>query len=42
VTPDERAAAIYNTYYPLYRSLYPALKDQFAQLAEAVNKAHRA
>jgi xylulokinase len=42
VAPDEHAAAVYNTYYPLYRRLYPALEDQFRALAEAVDKAHRA
>jgi xylulokinase len=40
VTPNEHAAAIYNTYYLLYRRLYPALRDQFRHLAEAVDQAH--
>jgi xylulokinase len=31
-TPDEANARIYNTYYPIYQELYPALKASFARL----------
>lgn len=33
-TPDPGAAAVYNRYYPIYRSLYSSLKDRFAEVAE--------
>jgi xylulokinase len=36
VHPDAGAAASYDRYYPIYRSLYPALKEPFAQLAQTV------
>ena len=32
--PDEAAAKVYETFYPVYRALYPALKDCYAQTAQ--------
>lgn len=34
VTPQSRQAAVYETLYPLYRGLYPALKPTFDQAIE--------
>jgi D-xylulose kinase len=31
--PDAATAAVYAKYYPVYRALYPALKDQFAAVS---------
>lgn len=31
--PDAATSAVYDRYYPLYRSLYPALKNAFAEVA---------
>jgi xylulokinase len=33
--PDEETAAVYRRYYPIYRGLYPALKDSYVRLARA-------
>jgi xylulokinase len=33
--PNAEAGAIYNRYYPVYRSLYASLKDQFAAVTAA-------
>jgi xylulokinase len=33
--PDPARQALYNRYYPVYRGLYPALRDSFAAAAEA-------
>ena len=33
VEPDESAAAVYNRDYPLWRGLYPALKENFKAMA---------
>ncbi len=35
-TPVTEDAALYEKYYAIYRSLYPALKDQFAAIGELV------
>ena len=32
--PDEAAAKVYETFYPVYRALYPTLKDCYAQTAQ--------
>ncbi len=37
--PDPTAHAQYQKFYPIYRALYPALKDQFAAVSEAVASA---
>ena len=34
VTPDPRVSAVYREALPLFRSLYPALRDTFADLAD--------
>jgi len=34
MNPEATAAAVYRRYHPLYDSLYPALRDRFAALAE--------
>jgi len=31
--PDPGTAAVYDRYYPTYRALYPALKEQFTALS---------
>lgn len=36
-TPSD-AADVYTAYYPRYRALYPALKDEFASLGDVVNE----
>jgi xylulokinase len=33
--PNPETSAIYNRYYPRYRALYPALKDEFRAISEA-------
>lgn len=33
--PDPQTSAVYNRYYPIYRSLYGSLKEQFAAVAAA-------
>jgi xylulokinase len=35
VKPKARSAAAYNRYYPVWKDLYPSLKEDFAKLAEA-------
>lgn len=35
--PQAEARAAYQKFYPIYRALYPALKDQFAAVSEAVS-----
>lgn len=37
-TRPSNAARAYAEYYPRYRALYPALKDEFAALADVVNE----
>lgn len=34
--PDMEAKALYDRYYPVYRALYPAVKEQFAQVSRIV------
>ena len=34
--PDSNALAVYNRFYPVYRSLYPALKAAFKAVSDAV------
>ncbi len=38
VAPDPAARSVYAKLYPVYRALYPALKDQFAAVSQAVTK----
>jgi xylulokinase len=33
IAPNRKLAALYERHYSVYRSLYPALKDRFAQIA---------
>jgi xylulokinase len=37
VDPEPRAAARYDTLYPIYTSLYPQLRNAYAELAEFNN-----
>ena len=34
--PERSTADIYNRFYPRYRALYPALREEFARIAELV------
>ncbi len=35
--PQAEAQRAYQKFYPIYRALYPALKDQFAAVSQAVS-----
>jgi xylulokinase len=37
VYPDQTAADVYDRFYPIYNSLYPALKDGFRAISAAVD-----
>jgi hypothetical protein len=39
-TQPSSAKDAYQEFYPRYRELYPALADQFAQLAKISSKSH--
>ena len=39
-TPDRKAKAVYNRFYPLYGNMYRSLKNDFAALATAVNEVY--
>jgi xylulokinase len=42
VAPIAENVRAYNRFYPIYRSLYPALKGAFAQVSEVVEGQHKA